>query len=436
MVGFNILGVSQEICQALKRIGITEPTPVQRQSIPVAITGRDMVVQAQTGTGKTLAFLLPILEAIKPQASAVQALIIAPTRELAIQITRVAEKLAPVKGVRVLSIYGGQAIERQEKKLERDPHIIIGTPGRILDQIGRNNLSLSAVCQVVLDEADQMLHLGFLEDVERLIERTSPKRQMLFFSATIPQPIRDLSTYYMKRPAQLEITGEQVTLTNIRQRVITISEDRKLDKLCALINESQPYLAIVFCHTKARAEMVGDALLQRGYAVDTLHGDLSQARRLQVMRNFSKAKLQILVATDIASRGLDVEGVTHVFNYDIPRDTESYIHRIGRTGRAGQLGEAVTFVNDSQRYYLGKIEQNIRQTLDKEAAKAKPKPQVKKETVKEEPKEKAVKEKPKTSAPYNPFDRKAKKKSHRGNDNRSNRRPKAERGGRRTRQGK
>lgn len=432
MVGFNILGVSQELCQALKQVGITQPTPVQRQSIPTAMTGRDMVVQAQTGTGKTLAFLLPILESIKAQASSVQALIIAPTRELAIQITRVAEKLAPVKGVRVLSIYGGQAIERQEKKLERDPHIIIGTPGRILDQIGRQNLSLSAVCQVVLDEADQMLHLGFLDDVERLIERTSPKRQMLFFSATIPQPIRDLSTYYMKRPVQLEITGEQVTLTNIRQRVITISEERKLDKLCSLINECQPYLAIVFCHTKARAEMVGDALLQRGYAVDTLHGDLSQARRLQVMRNFSKAKLQILVATDIAARGLDVEGVTHVFNYDIPRDTESYIHRIGRTGRAGQLGEAITFVNDRQRYYLGKIEQNIKQTLDKEAAKAKPKPQVKKETVKEEPKEKAVKDKPKTSV-YNPFDRKKKKKSHRGNDNRSNRRPKAERGGRRGR---
>ena len=432
MVGFNILGVSQELCQALKQVGITQPTPVQRQSIPSAMTGRDMVVQAQTGTGKTLAFLLPILESIKSQASSVQALIIAPTRELAIQITRVAEKLAPVKGVRVLSIYGGQAIERQEKKLDRDPHIIIGTPGRILDQIGRQNLSLSAVCQVVLDEADQMLHLGFLDDVERLIERTSPKRQMLFFSATIPQPIRDLSTCYMKRPVQLEITGEQVTLTNIRQRVITISEERKLDKLCSLINECQPYLAIVFCHTKARAEMVGDALLQRGYAVDTLHGDLSQARRLQVMRNFSKAKLQILVATDIASRGLDVEGVTHVFNYDIPRDTESYIHRIGRTGRAGQLGEAITFVNDRQRYYLGKIEQNIKQTLDKEAAKAKPKPQVKKETVKEEPKEKAVKDKPKTSA-YNPFDRKKKKKNHRGNDNRSNRRPKAERGGRRGR---
>ncbi len=431
MVGFNILGVSQPICETLRQMGITMPTEVQRQSIPTAMQGRDMVVQAQTGTGKTLAFLLPILEAIKPQASAVQALIIAPTRELAIQITKVAEKLAPLKGVRVLSIYGGQAIERQEKKLERDPHIIIGTPGRILDQIGRKNLSLSAVCQVVLDEADQMLHLGFLDDVERLIERTSPKRQMLFFSATMPQPIRDLSACYMKRPLQLEIAGEQVTLTNIHQRVITISEDRKLDKLCSLINESQPYLAIVFCHTKARAEMVGDALLQRGYAVDTLHGDLSQAKRLQVMRNFSRAKLQILVATDIASRGLDVEGVTHVFNYDIPRDTESYIHRIGRTGRAGQLGEAVTFVNDRQRYYLGKIEQNIKQTLTKEAAKAKAKPQAKKEKSNEETKEQPKQKK--APAPYNPFDRKKKKKAHRGNDNRSNRRPKAERGGRRGR---
>lgn len=431
MVGFNILGVSQPICETLRQMGITMPTEVQRQSIPTALQGRDMVVQAQTGTGKTLAFLLPILEAIKPQASAVQALVIAPTRELAIQITKVAEKLAPLKGVRVLSIYGGQAIERQEKKLERDPHIIIGTPGRILDQIGRKNLSLSAVCQVVLDEADQMLHLGFLDDVERLIERTSPKRQMLFFSATMPQPIRDLSACYMKRPVQLEIAGEQVTLTNIHQRVITISEDRKLDKLCSLINESQPYLAIVFCHTKARAEMVGDALLQRGYAVDTLHGDLSQAKRLQVMRNFSRAKLQILVATDIASRGLDVEGVTHVFNYDIPRDTESYIHRIGRTGRAGQLGEAVTFVNDRQRYYLGKIEQNIKQTLTKEAAKAKAKPQAKKEKPSEETKEQPKQKK--APAPYNPFDRKKKKKAHRGNDNRSNRRPKAERGGRRGR---
>lgn len=387
---FVELKINEVLCQLLRENGITEATPVQEAAIPVIRSGKDVIVQAQTGTGKTLAFLLPIMEKIKVNAPAVQALIVTPTRELALQITSVAQKIGAPIGVRSLTVYGGQALDRQIRKIEQNPHIIIGTPGRILDHLRRATLSLSGVNKVVLDEADQMLHMGFLDEVETLLKQTAGDRQTMFFSATIPDRIRGLSHHYMRAPQDIRIQAENITLDEIDQVIIDTNEDTKLDQLCAMINDYQPYLALVFCHTKLRVTQVATALVQRGYLADELHGDLTQAKRTMVMRRFSTAKLQILVATDIAARGLDVEGVTHVFNYDIPHDAETYIHRIGRTGRAGEKGKAVTFVNARQYEYLRLIERGIKNSINKQKATVKankeqaPKPKT--EKVQEEPK--------------------------------------------------
>lgn len=365
---FIELKVNEVLCQLLKENGITEATPVQEAAIPVIRSGKDVIVQAQTGTGKTLAFLLPIMEKIKANAPAVQALIVTPTRELALQITSVAQKIGAPIGVRSLTVYGGQALDRQIRKIEQNPHIIIGTPGRILDHLRRETLSLTGVNKVVLDEADQMLHMGFLDEVETLLKQTAGDRQTMFFSATIPDRIRGLSYHYMRAPQDIRIQAENITLDEIDQVIIDTNEDTKIDQLCAMINEYQPYLALVFCHTKLRVTQLATALAQRGYLADELHGDLTQAKRTMVMRRFSTAKLQILVATDIAARGLDVEGVTHVFNYDIPHDVETYIHRIGRTGRAGEKGKAITFVNARQYEYLRLIERGIQNSINKQKA--------------------------------------------------------------------
>lgn len=362
---FSALGIRPELTQFLKTTGITRPTPIQAQAIPILLAGKDVIAQAQTGTGKTLAFLLPILEKIKISAPHVQALIITPTRELTLQITAEAAKLANILGINVLSVHGGKAVDEQIRKLKGQPHIVVGTPGRLLDHVRRKTLVLAGVSRLVLDEADQMLHMGFLEEVEELIKLTSSKRQTLLFSATMPPKVRGLAARYMDKPADIRVQTENVTLDEIKQIMIELPEAGKLDKLCSLIDEQQPYLAIVFCHTKERAKAVNTALIQRGYKADELHGDLSQAKRMQVMRRFSEAKLQILVATDIAARGLDIEGVTHVFSYDIPHDPESYIHRIGRTGRAGQTGAAITFISPGEHMYLRLIEQGIKSSIEK-----------------------------------------------------------------------
>lgn len=365
---FEELSVSQPLCDALKKIGIREATPVQEQAIPALRNGRDTIVQAQTGTGKTLAFLLPLYDKIKTQADNVQTLIITPTRELTIQISRVAAILDKATGVRSLAIYGGQDIERQKHKLGRDPHVIIGTPGRILDHLRRRTLNFSTTNKIVLDEADEMLHRGFIEDVETILSTMAKDRQIMLFSATMPDRIKSLAHRYMVQVQHIEIKAEHVTLDTIKQRVVDTMEASKLDKLCELINEEQPYLAMVFCSTRTRVSQVAMTLAKRGYLADELHGELSQLQRTNVLKKFRQAKLQILVTTDIAARGLDIEGVTHVFNYDIPQDTESYIHRIGRTGRAGQQGVAITFVNARQYNMLRKIEAGIKNHITKDVS--------------------------------------------------------------------
>ena len=368
MKTFEELSVSQALCNALKKMGIREATKVQEEAIPVLRNGRDTIVKAQTGTGKTLAFLLPIYDKIKIQATTVQTIILTPTRELTIQISKVAAALDKVSGVRSLAIYGGQDIERQKQKLGHCPHVIIGTPGRILDHLRRRTLALTTANRIVLDEADEMLRRGFIEDVESILSTMAKDRQIMLFSATIPDRIKALAHRYMYQVQHVEIKAEHITLDTISQRIIDTVENSKMDKLCEVINEEQPYLAMVFCSTKSRVSQVVMTLVRRGYLVDELHGDLTQLQRSNVLKKFREAKIQILVTTDIAARGLDIEGVTHVINYDIPQDTEGYIHRIGRTGRAGQKGTAITFVNARQYNMLRKIEAGIKNHIEKDVS--------------------------------------------------------------------
>ena len=368
ITSFNELSVSDGLCTVLAQMGIKEPTPVQGEAIPALRNGRDTIVQAQTGTGKTLAFLLPLYDKIKVQADNIQALILTPTRELTLQIAKVAAQLGKADGVRSLAIYGGQDIERQKQKLGREPHVIIGTPGRILDHMRRRTINFATTNRIVLDEADEMLRRGFLEDVEQVLSTMARDRQIMLFSATMPDKIKALAHRYMTDFQHVIIKTESITLDNIQQRIVDTVEDSKLDKLCELINEQNPYLAMVFCSTRSRVSQVAMALARRGYLADELHGELSQLQRTNVLRKFREAKLQILVTTDIAARGLDIEGVTHVFNYDMPRDTESYIHRIGRTGRAGQQGVAITFVNARQYSQLRRIEAGIKNHIQKDVS--------------------------------------------------------------------
>ncbi len=356
---FKSIGITSELENLLKKNGILTPTPIQEQAIPLLLNGRDVIAQAYTGTGKTFAFMLPIMQNIDVSKPYIQSLIITPTRELAIQITNEARKLAVLKEVSILAAYGGQDVERQLKKLNNGVHMVIGTPGRILDHIRRGSLDLGHLSSLVLDEADEMLNMGFLGDVEDIMYKTPKRRQTMLFSATMPGQLRDLASRYMKDPAQIQIQGENVTLDEIKQVVIETTDRGKLDALCNIIDQQQPFMAIIFCRTKNRVKSLNWDLRTRGYNSEEIHGDLSQSKREQVIKSFRKMEIQLLVATDIAARGLDIEGITHIFNYDIPREGESYIHRIGRTGRAGESGMAFTFVTDRDMDTLRSIEKKI-----------------------------------------------------------------------------
>ena len=416
---FQELGVSEEILRALEKKGVAMPTRVQEEAIPPLLAWRDVIAKAPTGTGKTFAFGIPMIEHIDPQSDDLQGLILAPTRELAIQIAKVAQSLSAAADISSLVIFGGQDIERQKQKLRRHPQLIIGTPGRLLDHLRRQTIDLSQVNKVVLDEADEMMRLGFIEDVETLLEATAADRQLMLFSATMPDRVKALSARYMTAPQNLEIKSEHVTLDAIDQVIIDTREETKIDKLCEIINQEQPYLAMVFCHTKQRAHMVTMALAARGYLVDELHGDLSQVQRTLVLKRFRKAELQILCATDIAARGLDIEGVTHVFNYDIPHDAESYIHRIGRTGRAGERGKAITFVNARQYDLLRRIEGGIKDRIRKQRSERGRRHKEKQEQILKEIREKREEKKAKRK----PLSKYANRKgaSHKGRNDRSRR---------------
>lgn len=364
---FLELGISETFNHTLRENGITEATPIQEKAIPVIMSGKDIIGQAKTGTGKTLAFVLPILEKIDPESSDVQALIVAPTRELALQITAEIKKmLVQREDINVLAIYGGQDVAQQLRKLKGNTHIVVATPGRLLDHIRRETIDLSNLSTIVLDEADQMLYFGFLYDIEDILDETPGSKQTMLFSATMPKDIKKLAKRYMDEPQMIQVQSEEVTVDTIEQRVIETTDRAKPDALRFVMDRDQPFLAVIFCRTKVRASKLYDNLKGLGYNCAELHGDIPQAKRERVMKSFREAKIQYLIATDVAARGLDVDGVTHVFNFDIPEDVESYIHRIGRTGRAGGSGLAITFVAAKDERYLEEIEKTLGAPLQRQ----------------------------------------------------------------------
>ncbi|MGQ7278928.1 DEAD/DEAH box helicase [Brevibacillus thermoruber] len=346
---FAMFGFRPELMQGIHDLFYKEPTPIQAEAIPLILEGKDVIGQAQTGTGKTAAFVLPILERLQPGKRDIQALILTPTRELSIQIAEDVEKLGKYLDVNVLSLHGGTDIERQLSKLKQTVHIVVGTPGRVLDHMRRGSLHFGRISTLVLDEADKMMEMGFLEEVHEIIEGTPQQRQMLLFSATMPDSVKKLAQYFMKQPPHIRIEAKQKTVESIEQIYYVVNQSDKMDALVDLLERENPYLCIVFANTQARVQQLTARLQENGFAAEALYGDLSQNKREQLMKQFREIKFQYLVATDIAARGLDVEGVTHVVNYDVPNDVESYIHRVGRTGRAGQKGTAISLVSPRQK---------------------------------------------------------------------------------------
>nr|WP_210729471.1 DEAD/DEAH box helicase [Streptococcus ovuberis] len=350
------MNLAADILSEVEKAGFTEPSPIQEQTIPLALEGKDVIGQAQTGTGKTAAFGLPTLNKIVVDNPKVQALIIAPTRELAVQSQEELFRFGRGKGVKVRSVYGGSSIEKQIKALKSGAHVVVGTPGRLLDLIKRKALKLDGVETLILDEADEMLNMGFLEDIEAIIEQTPTARQTLLFSATMPEPIKQIGIKFMQQPEHVKIAAKELTTELVDQYYLRVKEDEKFDTMTRLMDVDQPDLSIVFGRTKRRVDELTRGLKIRGYRAEGIHGDLDQNKRLRVLRDFKNGNLDILVATDVAARGLDISGVTHVYNYDIPQDPESYVHRIGRTGRAGQSGQSFTFVAPNEMGYLSIIE--------------------------------------------------------------------------------
>lgn len=356
---FSELGLSNEIVQAITELGYESPTPIQARSIPVILGGGDLIGQAQTGTGKTAAFALPIIQRINVGEVNTQALILAPTRELAVQVAGGFYDLAKHTGIRVVPVYGGQPIDRQFRSLKNGAHIVVGTPGRILDHMRRGSLDLSNVRFCTLDEADEMMALGFTEDMDAILAELPAERQLAFFSATMPPKIVALSKKYLNEPKHISIESKRRTLDSTTQTYYEVPKGKKLEALARVLDMESPGPTIVFCRTRQDTNDLSEALRLRGYNAEALHGDMNQPERDRVLRRFKEGQADLLVATDVAARGLDIETVTHVVNYDIPWDVEQYIHRIGRTGRAGRSGDAITLVEGKQRRQLEVIERVI-----------------------------------------------------------------------------
>ncbi|KMK77284.1 DEAD/DEAH box helicase [Alkalihalobacillus pseudalcaliphilus] len=362
MTNFNDFDISDSIRKAIKDMGFEEPSPIQLKAIPVILEGGDVIGQAQTGTGKTAAFGIPVVDKVTHE-KVVQALILTPTRELAIQVSGELQKLSVYNKIRTLPIYGGQSIGHQIKALKQGVQVVIGTPGRILDHLKRKTLGLDSVHTVVLDEADEMLDMGFIDDIELILKQVQEKRQTLLFSATMPPAIKKLSRKYMTTPKIVTINKGEVTAPLINQIYFKVLERNKIDSLCRIIDSEEIELGILFCRTKKGVAELTEALQARGYLADGLHGDLTQSQRDAVMKKFRDSSIEFLIATDVAARGIDVENVTHVINYDIPQDPESYVHRIGRTGRAGRQGLALTLVTPREMKHLRSIEHEIKMSI-------------------------------------------------------------------------
>jgi len=362
---FTDLGLPEPLLRALADVGYESPSPIQAATIPPLLAGRDVLGQAQTGTGKTAAFALPILARIDPARGKPQALVLAPTRELAIQVAEAFQKYAShMPGFHVLPIYGGQGYAPQLNALRRGVQVVVGTPGRIIDHLERGSLDLSELRCLVLDEADEMLRMGFIDDVEAVLKRTPETRQVALFSATMPVQIRRIAQTYLKDPVEVAIKSATSTATNIRQRYWMVKGVNKLDALTRIL-EAEPYDGLlIFARTKLGTQELAEKLAARGLSAAAIHGDVEQKQREKMVQSLKDGRIDILVATDVAARGLDVERISHVLNYDIPYDTESYVHRIGRTGRAGRSGEAILFVAPRERGMLGAIERATRQKLE------------------------------------------------------------------------
>jgi len=362
---FQEFDLSPKVLRAVTEMGFEEATPIQEKTIPLAMEGRDLIGQAQTGTGKTAAFGLPLVNKIDVTENRIVALIMCPTRELAIQVAEEISKLGRFKGIRSLPIYGGQDIVKQIRALKKKPQIIIGTPGRLLDHINRKTIKLEDVQTVVLDEADEMLDMGFMDDIQSILSQVPEERHTMLFSATMPANIQKLAHQFLRNPEHVSVIPKQVSAPTIDQSYIEIHERQKFEALSRLLDMESPELAIIFGRTKRRVDELSEALQKRGYAAEGLHGDLSQNQRDNVMRKFRDGSIDVLVATDVAARGLDVSGVTHVINFDLPQDPESYVHRIGRTGRAGKEGTAWTFVTPREVDHLHFIEKVTRHRIMK-----------------------------------------------------------------------
>lgn len=369
---FEEMNISNEICRAVLDMGFEEATPIQSQAIPVILEGKDIIGQSQTGTGKTAAFGIPCLERINPEDRRLQALILCPTRELAIQVSEEFRKLLKYKdNIRVLPIYGGQPIDRQITALKKGAQVVIGTPGRVMDHMRRRTIKAETVQMMVLDEADEMLDMGFREDIETILVKIPEDHQTLLFSATMSPEILDITKRFQRDPEFIKIVRKELTVPNIEQYYFDVKEKTKLDALTRIIDVYDPNLAMVFCNTKKRVDDLVEMLQGRGYFAEGLHGDLKQPQRDKVMQKFRNGTIEILVATDVAARGIDVDDIDVVFNYDVPQDEEYYVHRIGRTGRAGKAGKAFTFcvgkeiykLRDIMRYTKTKIVQQKLPTL-------------------------------------------------------------------------
>ena len=354
---FEDLGLCPEIMKAVKNMGFEEASPIQAKAIPAMLEGKDIIGQAQTGTGKTAAFGIPLLEKIDPKNKKLQAIVLCPTRELAIQVAEEIRNLAKyMHAIKVLPIYGGQEIVKQIRSLKSGTQLIIGTPGRVMDHMRRKTVKMENVHTVVLDEADEMLNMGFREDIETILEGVPEERQTVLFSATMPKPILDITKRFQKNAELIKVTKKELTVPNIEQFYYEVKPKNKEEVLSRLLDIYNPKLSVIFCNTKKQVDLLVNGLLGRGYFAAGLHGDMKQAQRDRVMEGFRKGKTEILVATDVAARGIDVEEVEAVFNYDLPQDDEYCVHRIGRTGRAGRVGRSFSFVTGKEVYKLKEIQ--------------------------------------------------------------------------------
>ena len=366
-IKFSDLGISEEILRAVEEMGYTQPSPIQQQAIPFVLQGRDLIGQAQTGTGKTAAFAIPIIDLVDPDFNKPQAIILCPTRELAVQVEGEIQKLAKYhKKINSVAIYGGESIDRQIRVLKKGVQIVVGTPGRVQDHINRGTLRLEDAGIIVLDEADEMLDMGFRDDIEAILQEMPEERQTVFFSATMAKPILDLTRKYQKDPEIIKVAKNELTVAKIDQVFYEVKQSLKMELMARLMNIHNYALSVVFCNTKRMTDEVTESLGARGILAEALHGDLSQAQRDKVMGKFRKGICTVLVATDVAARGIDVDNVEAVFNFDIPLDEEYYVHRIGRTGRAGKSGTAITFITGRREMMkLKDLERFTKATINK-----------------------------------------------------------------------